>query len=99
MMLQAARASVDETSRHASRAMFAMASVGALEALGCVFNDLDVPGLLCQLVIYAAWVIAAILYCRWLFRAYGDVLLLEGSPLRFKPREAVVSFFLPFVSL
>jgi hypothetical protein len=95
---QAARASMDETSRQANLAMFAIAAVGASEALGCVFNGLDVPGVLCQLVIYAAWMVAAILYCRWLFRAYGDVALLQGSSLRFKPREALVSFFLPFVA-
>jgi hypothetical protein len=98
MMPQVARASVDETSRQANFAMFAIAAVGVMEALGCVFNDLDVPGILCQIIIYAAWVVAGILYCRWLFRAYGDVLLLQGSSLRFKPREAVVSFFLPFVA-
>jgi hypothetical protein len=98
MMHQAARASEDETSRAANLAMFAIATVGALEALGCVFNDLDAPGVVCQLAIYAAWVIATVLYCRWLFRAYGDVALLQGGSLRFKPREAVVSFFLPFVA-
>jgi hypothetical protein len=98
MMLQTARASVDETSRRANLAVFAIAAIGTLEAVGCVFNGIDAPGVLCQLVIYAAWVVAAIFYCRWLFRAYGDVALLQGSSLRFKPREAVVSFFLPFVA-
>lgn len=98
MNLEAARASVVETSRQANLAMLAIAAVGALEALGCVLNDFDVPGVLCQLVICAAWLVAAILYCRWLFRAYGDVALLRGSSLRFKPREAVLSFFLPFVA-
>jgi hypothetical protein len=99
MMLQAARASVDETSRGANLAMYAIATVGALDALECAFNDLDAPGILCQLVGYVAWVVAAVLYCRWLYHAYGDIVLLQGSPLRFKPREAVVSFFLPFVAV
>jgi hypothetical protein len=79
--------------------MYAIATVGALDALGCAFNDLDALGILCQLVGYMAWVVAAVLYCRWLYCAYGDVALLQGPPLRFKPREAVVSFFLPLVAV
>jgi hypothetical protein len=98
-MYQAARASVNETSRQAKLAMFAIAAVGVSEALGCAFNDLDVPGVLFQLVCYAAWAVAAILYCRWLYRAYGDVALLDGPSLHLTAREAVVSFFLPFVGL
>jgi hypothetical protein len=94
-----ARASVEDTRRHGAHAMVAMAAVGALESLGCIFNDLDVPGILCQIAGYAAWVAAAVLYCRWLYRAYGDAALLRGPALRFKPSEAVASFFLPFVGL
>ena len=93
-----AQASVDGTRRLAKLAMIAMGAVGGLEALVCLFNDLDAPGILCQLLCYAAWIAAAVLYCRWLYRAYGDVALLQGT-VRFKPGEAVASFFLPFVGL
>jgi hypothetical protein len=99
MTVHAARSSVEETSRQARLAMFAIGAVGCLEALGGVFNDLDVPGILCQLLCYGAWIVAAVLYCRWLYCAYKDAALLQGASLRFTPREAVVSFFLPFVAL
>jgi hypothetical protein len=91
------RESVGATSRQATQAMVAIGAVGVLEALGCAFNELDAPGVLCQLLGYGAWVAAAILYCRWLYRAYDDVAVLDGPPLRFTSRAAVVSFFLPFV--
>src|ERR1700722_14451889 len=95
--LQAIRASVEKTEQRARHAMLAMASVGALEALGCLFNDLDAPGILCQLLGYAAWVVAAVLYCLWLHAAYVDAALLQGPALRYTPGDAVASFFLPFV--
>jgi hypothetical protein len=93
----AARASVQRTRDQARSAMIAMGSVGALEALCCAFNDLDVPGVLCQLSCYAAWVVAAVFYCRWLHSAYGDAVLLGRPPPRFTPQQAVASFFVPFV--
>ncbi len=91
------RKSVDATGRQATHAMVAIGAVGVLEALGCAFNELDAPGVLCQLFGYGAWVAAAVLYCRWLHAAYDDVAVLDGPPLRFTSRAAVVSFFLPFV--
>ncbi len=45
------------------------------------------------------WITAAILYCRWLHRAYADQALLGGRPLRFSPTYAWVSFFVPIVNL
>jgi hypothetical protein len=91
------RASVQRTRDQARAAVIAMGSVGALEALCCAFNDLDVPGVLCQMACYAAWVVAAILYCRWLHSAYADAVLLGRPASRFTPQQAVASFFVPFL--
>jgi Domain of unknown function (DUF4328) len=88
-----------ETRRAATNAIRAVGAVGAMEALCCAFDELDVPGVACQLLCYAAWIVATVLYCRWLYRAYEDATRLRAEPLRFSAGQAVASFFLPFVGL
>ncbi len=46
MKVHPARAPVEQTTRTATLAMVAIGAVGALGALTCVFDDLDVPGVL-----------------------------------------------------
>jgi hypothetical protein len=77
----------------------AVGAVGVMEAMCCAFDGLDAPGIACQLLCYAAWIVATVLYCRWLYRAYEDAARLRGAPLRFSAGQAVASFFLPFVGL
>jgi hypothetical protein len=99
MKVHPARAPVEQTTRTATLAMVAIGAVGALGALTCVFDDLDVPGVLCELLSCVAWIPAATLFCLWLHRAYRDAVDLEAPPLRFTPAGAVASFFLPIVGL
>src|SRR6202034_462977 len=48
---------------------------------------------------WPAWVLGAVLYCRWLYGAYDLNPRLGGSPLRFTPSYAVASFFIPILVL
>lgn len=64
-------------------------------------NELDEALLWAWGVVF--WV-TVVLYCRWLHRAYDNVVVLAsrgrfGAPLRYRPSQAVWSFFIPLVNL
>jgi hypothetical protein len=95
------RAEVDVTKRRARLAMAGVAFAGAMNVLRPVAPALMaragfVNRLLLAQVVPA--VVAAVLFCRWLYRAYEDNRRLGGLPVRFTPGGAVASFFLPFIN-
>jgi hypothetical protein len=55
------------------------------------------------MVVLVSWIVlrivSAVLYCRWLHRAWKDNGLLEGRTLSMTAGAAVASFFIPIVSL
>ncbi|MEM9458883.1 MAG: DUF4328 domain-containing protein [Myxococcota bacterium] len=64
-------------------------------------NELDESLLWAWVVVF--WV-TVVFYCRWLHRAYGNVVVLAsrgrlGARLRYRPSQAVWSFFIPFINL
>jgi hypothetical protein len=99
--LSTLRASIDLTNRRARHAMWAIALYASLKV-----PDLVAPWCLSNLesaywmagrtlVGLVGWTAAAILFCRWLYRAYEDNRGLNGRTLEFSPTHAVASFFIP----
>jgi hypothetical protein len=62
-------------------------------------SPLAVASLGFAVVEYAVWIVGAVLFCRWLYRAYEDNQRLGGLPLKLSPAYAVGSFFIPVVNL
>jgi hypothetical protein len=104
--LASLRAAIAVTDRRARLAMWGIALVGLFkvgvptaQALIPVSLPFAMRGLALGFAEWPAWITAAILYCRWLYRAYEDNARLGGSPLRFTPSYAVGTFFIPIVNL
>jgi hypothetical protein len=100
------RAAIGVTDRRARLAMWGIAVVGLFKVgvpTAAAMIPATLPFAMRRLALsfaeWPAWITAAILYCRWLYRAYEDNAHLGGSPLRFSPSYAVGAFFIPIVNL
>jgi Domain of unknown function (DUF4328) len=96
------RAAVDLTTRRARLAVAAVAAYTFITVASCAFALIESWPSVAMLVL-ASWsvlrIASAVLYCRWLHRAWKDNGLLEGRTLSMSAGAAVASFFIPIVSL
>ena len=96
------RAAVDLTTRRARLAVASVAAYTVITVASCAFSlieswpSLTIVVLACLTLLRIA---SAVLYCRWLHRAWKDNGLLEGRSLSMSAGAAVASFFIPIVSL
>lgn len=98
------RAAIEVTSRRAWFAMLGIGAVGLFDGgirlpefrgqMPSRFTDAAIYGLS-----WLARIPAAVLFGRWLYRAYQDNRRLHGAPPGFSPRHAVASFYIPVVQI
>jgi hypothetical protein len=101
------RESVARTARRARVAMGAIIAMAVFLRVGGILfvralvafevNPIFHRGLL-TVYTWPFWIVAAIFYWRWLYRAYADHERLGGRPLRFSPMYACASFFVPVMN-
>ena len=96
------RAAVDLTTRRARLAVAAVVAYTVTTVASCAIAFIESWPFL-MMVVLACWtvlrIVSAVLYCRWLHRAWKDNGLLEGRSLSMTAGAAVASFFIPIVSL
>jgi len=101
------RVTIDVTHRRARLAMWGVGGVTLFKVatplltrwLACPLSTAQMHVLALNFVEFPVWITGAVLFCRWLHRAYEDNSHLGGRPLKFSPSYAVGSFFIPVVNL